>query len=144
MSSTRPTVPGLFSNADALQMATLNHRLERNHVISGNVANAETPGYRALGYDFEKQLQSLADKSNPVAVRISSPKHLKNSFTQADGSVRPDVYIRPTESIGEDGNTVDVDKEMAQMAENQILFRATVETLNRKLGILRYAINGGR
>ena len=135
---------GLFNAADKLQMATLNHRLERNHVISGNISNAETPGFRALGYDFEKQLQSIADSNSPIGVKVSNPKHLINSFSQADGSVRPDVYIRPTESITEDGNTVDVDQEMAQMAENQILFRAAVETLNRKLGTIRYAINGGR
>jgi len=137
-------VGGLFNSADRLQVATLNHRLERNHVISGNIANAETPGFRALGYDFEKQLQSIADTNSPIGVKISSPKHLKNAFTQADGSIRPDIFIRPTESIGEDGNTVDIDQEMAQMAENQILFRAAVETLNRKLGTIRYAINGGR
>jgi flagellar basal-body rod protein FlgB len=39
---------------------------------------------------------------------------------------------------------VDIDTEMAQFSENQILYRAAVESLNRKLGMLRYAISGGR
>ena len=52
--------------------------------------------------------------------------------------------MKPTESIGNDGNTVDVDKEMTEMAANQIVYRATIEILNRQLGMLRYGINGGR
>jgi flagellar basal-body rod protein FlgB len=134
---------GLFNFADRLQMTALNQRLQRNQVIAGNIANAETPGYRALGYDFENQLQDVAQVNQPIAAKVSDPKHLRNSFAQADGSIRPDVFIRPTESVGEDGNTVDVDAEMAQMAENQILYRAAVETINRKMALLRYAISGG-
>jgi flagellar basal-body rod protein FlgB len=69
---------------------------------------------------------------------------MRNNFTQTDGTIKPDVYVRPTESVDEDGNTVDMDTEMAQLAQNQILFKTAVETLNRKIGTLRYAINGGR
>jgi len=134
---------GLFNFADRLQMTALNHRLQRNQVIAGNIANAETPGYRALGYDFEKQLQDVAQVNEPVGTRVTDARHLRNTFAQADGQIRPDVFVRPTESVGEDGNTVDVDGEMAQLAENQILYRAAVETINRKLALLRYAISGG-
>ncbi|MEY4631827.1 MAG: flagellar basal body rod protein FlgB [Pseudomonadota bacterium] len=118
--------------------------MRRSQVISSNIANAETPGYRALGYDFEKQLQDVSQGGDALPVKVSSPKHLQNAFTQADGSIRPDVHVRPTESIPHDGNTVDIDTEMAQFSENQILYRASVESLNRKLGMLRYAISGGR
>ncbi|MEI6399281.1 MAG: flagellar basal body rod protein FlgB, partial [Pseudomonadota bacterium] len=70
--------------------------------------------------------------------------HMRNNFTKADGSILPEVYVRPTESVDEDGNTVDMDLEMEQLAQNQILFKTAVETLNRKIGTLKYAINGGR
>ena len=69
---------------------------------------------------------------------------MRNNFTKADGSISPEVYVRPTESVDEDGNTVDMDLEMEQLAQNQILFKTAVETLNRKIGTLKYAINGGR
>lgn len=138
------SVNSLFNFNDRVQMSALSHRLRRSQVISANVANAETPGYRALGYDFEKQLQDVSSQGEALPVRTSSPKHLQNAFTQADGSVRPDVYVRPTESVAHDGNTVDIDTEMAQFSENQILYRAAVESINRKLGMLRYAISGGR
>ncbi len=138
------TIGGLFNFSDRLQMESLGLRNRRNEVVTANIANAETPGYRAFGYDFEKQLQDLGKMNDPIGVRTNNPSHMRNSFTKADGSLTPDVFVRPTESVDEDGNTVDIDTEMAQMAQNQILYRTTVETLNRKIGMLKYAINGGR
>ena len=135
---------GVFNFADRLQMASLDQRLKRSEVISGNIANAETPGFRALGYDFEDQLTSMAKLDGKVPIKVSNEKHFRNAFTQANGKMRADVYIKPTESVGEDGNTVDVDDEMVQMAQNQMLYRSAVEVINRKVGMLKYAINGGR
>lgn len=135
---------GMFNFGDRLQMAALSMRHNRSMVVSSNIANAEVPGFRALGYSFEEQMQDVAQLNQPLSVKASNPKHLKNAFTQADGQIRPDVYVRPTESVGEDGNTVDMDEEMMRLARNNILFRATVESINRKVGMLRYAIQGGR
>jgi len=137
-------IGGMFNFSDKLQMESLTQRNRRNEVITGNIANAETPGFRAFGYDFEKQLQDLAKMNEPIAVKVSDPRHMRNNFTKADGSITPEVYVRPTESVDEDGNTVDMDLEMEQLAQNQILFKTAVETLNRKIGTLKYAINGGR
>lgn len=137
-------VGGIFNFSDRLQMATLDHRLKRSEVIASNIANSETPGFRAIGYDFEDQLQSLAALDKSLPMKTTNSTHLKNSFTRADGKVTPDIYMRPTESVGEDGNTVDVDKEMVQMSENQLLYRSAVEMISRKIGVLKYAINGGR
>ncbi|MBM4253349.1 MAG: flagellar basal body rod protein FlgB [Deltaproteobacteria bacterium] len=135
---------GVFNFADRLQMASLDQRLKRSEVISGNIANAETPGFRALGYDFEDQLASMAKLDGKVPIKVSNEKHFRNAFTQANGKMRADVYVKPTESVGEDGNTVDIDDEMVRMAQNQMLYRSAVEVINRKVGMLRYAINGGR
>lgn len=135
---------GLFNFADRLQMASLDQRSRRSDVITSNIANSETPGYRAIGYDFEEQLRSLANTDQRTRLKVTDTKHLHNAFTKADGTFEPDIFFRPTESVGEDGNTVDVDTEMAQMAQNQILFRSAVEMLNRKIGVIKYAINGGR
>ena len=133
-----------FGHGDRLQMEALTQRLTRSSVINANIANAETPGYRALGYDFEEQLASMAEGSDELQVRVSDPRHKQHAFAQADGTINPDVYVRPTESVGHDGNTVDMDKEMGQLSHDQILYRAAVETISRKVGLLKYAINGGR
>ncbi|MFK7872956.1 MAG: flagellar basal body rod protein FlgB [Oligoflexales bacterium] len=135
---------GIFSYQDRLQIASLDQRVERSHVLSSNISNAETPGFRALGYDFEDQLQAFQDSSETAQLKTSDPRHKQHPFARADGSFDPEVYVRPSESVGEDGNTVDVDLEMMEMAQNQILYRTTTEVLRRKIGMLRYAVNGGR
>ncbi len=136
---------GLFNFSDAVKMEALNQRLTRQNVITGNIANSETPGFRAIGYDFEEQLQAVAGGGDPFPMKASHEKHFLNGHTEADGTIHPDVFVRPTESVGQDGNTVDVDSEMSKLSENQILYRATVELINKKLAKLRYAIStGGR
>lgn len=134
---------GLFDLSDQVQMESLNQRLLRNKVVTANIANAETPGYRALGYDFETQLNAISDNDSPFPMKVSHEKHYKSNHLEADGSLLPDVFIRPTESIPEDGNTVDIDKEMGQLSKNHILYRSSIELINRKVGILKYAITSG-
>jgi flagellar basal-body rod protein FlgB len=136
-------IGGLFTRGDYVKMGALDQRLERQHVINSNVANAETPGYRALGYDFEEQLQALSGSEDNIPMRATNEKHYVNGMAEADGTILPEVYLRPTESVGQDGNTVDVDQEMAAMAENQLLYKATVELINKKIGTLKYAISNG-
>lgn len=134
---------GIFNFSDSIKMESLNQRLTRQHVLTGNIANAETPGFRAIGFDFETQLQAVADGGDPFPMKANHPKHFMNGHTEADGTIYPDVYVRPTESVSQDGNTVDVDEEMAKLSQNQILYRATVELINRKVGTLKYAISAG-
>ena len=76
-------------------------------------------------------------------MKASSPKHYVSGHTSADGEITPEVFVRPTESVGQDGNTVDVDEEMGRLAQNQIMYRSAVELLNRKIGTLKYAISAG-
>ena len=134
---------GLFNSADLLHLKSLDLRSKRSEMIKSNIANAETPGYRAVGLEFEKALQQMADPAQ-IQMKATSPKHFLMENMTAKGGVEPEIFIRPNESVGHDGNTVDLDEEMARMQENQILYRGTIELLNRKIGVIRYAISGGR
>ena len=134
----------IFDKAQSVLEESLNLRMQRHMVTLANVTNSMTPGYRALGFDFEKQLQSAIGKSDNIPMKSSDPRHIKNPGISADGILKPDMYVKPTESIGNDGNTVDVDKEMTEIATNQIMYRTTIEILNRQMGMLRYGINGGK
>jgi flagellar basal-body rod protein FlgB len=134
----------IFGKADAVLEESLNQRLKRHDVNISNVTNSLTPGYRSLGFDFEKQLQSAIGSDKDLIMKVSHPQHIKTPGMGADGILKADLYVKPNESIGNDGNTVDVDQEMTEMAGNQVIYKATIETLNRKLGMLRYSINGGR
>jgi flagellar basal-body rod protein FlgB len=125
----------IVSPTDRALSESLTHRLNKQSTILSNIANSQTPGYRALGYDFEDQLQKSLGRHGDLALKVSQSRHAGVSNPS-----QGDVYVKPTESIGQDGNTVDIDVEMSEMAENQILYKATVEALNRRLGILRYSI----
>jgi flagellar basal-body rod protein FlgB len=134
----------IFNKAESILEESLNLRMQKHMINLSNVTNSMTPGYRALGFDFEKQLQSAIGNHDQPMMKTSDPRHIKNPGIGADGVVKPDLFVKPTESVGSDGNTVDVDQEMTEMAANQIVYRATIEVLNRQLGMLRYGINGGK
>ena len=108
----------IFDIGDRIQMESLGHRLKRNQVLNSNIANTETPGFRAMGYSFEKHLQETYDVSvSGASLKKENSGHLSRNKTDSN---KPSVFIRPSESVGNDGNTVDLDKEMAQLAKNQI------------------------
>jgi flagellar basal-body rod protein FlgB len=56
-------------------------------------------------------------------------------------NLEPEVYDNPNGVVSENGNTVDVEAEMAQMAENKLMYDALVQLINKKMGIMKYAIN---
>lgn len=142
--SMRPLANNAFDKTDAVLERSLNHRLNKHNVIVGNLTNANTPGYRAMGYDFESQLSAAVSEQDASMMRTTNSAHVRRPGLNGDGDVKADLFVKPTESIGNDGNTVDVDQEMADLAWNQTAYRATVELLNRKMAMMRYGINGGR
>lgn len=120
--------------------ASLNFRQMRQELISANIANAETPGYKSKRLDFENALSRALDVDGQESLITSDDKH----FDVGSGgfsNLEPDIYDDPNGLVSEDGNTVDRDAEMAKMAENKILYDASVKLLNKKLGLLKYAIS---
>lgn len=119
--------------------ASLNFRQMRQELISSNVANAETPGYKAKRLDFEDALARALD----IDEKQSMNKNDKEHFNVGGGgfnNLQPEVYEDPNGVTNEDGNTVDREQEMAKMAENRIMYDASIQLLNKKLGLLKYAI----
>ena len=133
---------GLFDKTtDALGTAA-NMRLLRNSVTSANIANAETPGYKAQKLDFEDALSAAIDREGASKLNGDHPEH----FVVGQGSVsrlKADVYDNPDVNTTNDKNTVDLEKEMATLAENTILYKAAIQMINKKLAGLRYAITEG-
>ncbi len=120
--------------------SSLNLRQIRHEILTSNIANAETPGFKAKRVDFEKALQRALDVDGNLEMLTSDEKH----FDVGNGgfeNLQPEIYEDPNGIVSEDGNTVDRDAEMAKMAENKILYDASVKLLNKKLGMLKYTIN---
>ena len=119
---------------------TLNLRLLNQNVISSNIANADTPGYRAKAMEFESALRDALGVSEKVAPQGSDPRHIVHKATDP---VAPEIFDDPNGVESLDGNTVDRANEMASLAKNQILYDASTEMLKRKLNMLKYAISEG-
>lgn len=119
---------------------SLNLRLLNQNVIASNIANADTPGYKAQRVEFETKLREVLDAGGASEAQ---KLHAKSKGVSETDPVNPEIYDDPNGIESLDGNTVDRAQEMARMAENQILYDASVELLKKKLGMLRYAISEG-
>ena len=124
--------------------ASLKFRSLRHNVTASNIANAETPGFKAKKVDFEEALSRAVDTAGIRGMNTSNPEH----FIVGAGSIsnsRADVYDNPDGATTNDGNSVDLENEMATMQENSILYKAALQLMNKKLGTLKYAAtDGGR
>ncbi len=133
----------LFDKTTSALGTTLNMRLLKHNITSSNIANAETPNYHAKKIDFEEALARALDIDGLRSMSTSSGEH----FVLGGGSmskVRPDIYENPEGAINNDGNTVDLEREMSSLSENTIMYKAALSLINKKLAALRYAATEGR
>ncbi len=121
--------------------ASLNFRQMRQEIISSNIANANTPGYKAKRIDFEAALARALDIDGNLAMKSDDKKHYDVGSGGFD-NLKPEIYQDPNGVVSEDGNTVDREQELAKMAENKILYDAAVQLLNKKLSLMKYAVQG--
>lgn len=118
----------------------LNLRQMNENLISSNIANADTPGYKAKTMEFEGALRDALNVSGHLAPAATDGKHIAPKATDP---VEPEIYDDPDGVESLDGNTVDRAAEMSKLAENQILYDSAVEMLKKKLGMLKYGITEG-
>ncbi len=119
--------------------SALNFRQMKQEVISSNVANAETPGYKAKRLDFEQALARALNIDGRLSMNATDEKHF-NVGNGGFSNLQPDIYTDPNGIVSEDGNTVDVEQEMSKLAENKILYDALVQLVNKKFGLMKYTI----
>lgn len=133
----------LFDKTTDALGASIGMRLLRQNITSSNIANAETPGYKAKKLDFEEALSRAIDLEGFGKAHVTHKDHLLLG-QGAIGRIHGDVYDNPDINITNDGNTVDLEREMATLAENSILYKAAIQLINKKLGIMKYAATDGR
>lgn len=114
-------------------------RSRRTEVLAANIANADTPGYRARDIDFRSALAAASRAQAPDALRTTQTRHIASSPTSTAGL---DLKYRTPLAPALDGNTVDTQLEQAAFAENSVRYQATLSFLNSKLRALLTAITG--
>ncbi|WDY57876.1 flagellar basal body rod protein FlgB [Pseudomonas sp. PSKL.D1] len=130
-----------LDNELRFQQDAMSLRAERQQVLANNIANADTPNYRARDFDFASELasslsQERANKGG-MALATTSDRHLQASFSA--GSNRELLYRVPDQP-SLDGNTVDMDRERAQFADNSVRYQASLTFLNSRLQSLKTAM----
>ena len=131
---------GLFDPTIRALNQNLNLRLENQNVISSNIANADTPGYKAKTANFEQAMRDAMDMEDTIKLDAPESTHIGSKGPE---DVQADVYDDPNGIEALDGNTVDRAGEMVKMKENQILYNASIESLRKKLAMLEYGITEG-
>ncbi len=113
-------------------------RGERAEVIASNIANADTPGYKAKGMDFQKLLMQASQKQE-MGMAKTNEKHFDTRI-----ALNSNVAFRsPTQPDTGDGNTVDVQVERNLYLQNSLEYQTSLQFLNGTIGGLRKAITGG-
>ena len=123
----------LSQHEQALKLLAL-----RNQVLSSNIANADTPNYKARDIDFGAALK--AARHDSIGMTQTNKLHQQAGSSASGGTQK---LYRVPQQPSLDGNTVEMDVEQAAFAENALQYRASLAFLDGQIRGLRYALKGG-
>lgn len=125
----------IFGNDFELYKKSLDVFLERNLIISSNIANADTPGYKAKDMRFEEYLKSIVEgeKYPKMKLTLTNQRHIQ---IKPYPPPQPKIYYE-TSSFGEDKNSVDIDNEMLKLSENALRYRISSEFISGKFNSIK-------
>ncbi len=113
----------------------------RNKVISNNIANADTPGYKRQKVEFEQFLsEAIANKARGM---ITNERHIPIGASNIN-AVKINIREDNAANMRLDGNNVDIENEMAQMAKNNIMYNALIQKVSGEFKKIQTAISEGR
>lgn len=142
-------IEGLFNTTVELLGKSVDMRVKNQNLIASNIANAETPNFIPKTLVFENELQGAlkGGQRGGAPSTVPNARHLPlqhSGSKNALHSVVGKVVETPAKTPGKDGNAVELENEMGKMAENQLMFNASVQMLTKKFEGLRTAIREGK
>jgi flagellar basal-body rod protein FlgB len=133
---------GKLDEALRFHEVALSLRAQRQQLLASNIANGDTPNYKARDFDFSKALENALSNagSTPADMAKTAPAHMDPA---GGGELAGAPLLYRTEPQGSiDGNTVDVDAERNQFADNGIRYEASLTMINAQIRNLLAAIQG--
>ncbi len=130
----------------SVHQAALGARAYRTQVLASNIANADTPGYQARDVDFKSALTEAlgvpsAKSAAPFSAMVrTSARHLGAGGTTGAGTAAAPLIYRTVTQASIDNNTVDVNIERAQFADNAMRYEASLTFINSKIKAMLAAI----
>ena len=134
----------LFNHTINTAAKALDIRSRRHELIVSNLANADTPGYKAFDVLVEQALANQKHTEASIDLERTHAGHMTMPG-QRQPNLQPHmVELQNPNSLRGDGNTVDMDREMSNLASNQLLYKATAQILSKKFQGLKYIFQGGK
>ena len=140
----------LFDTTLTRLQESLDVRLVEHNILAGNVANADTPGYRPKEMDFAQAMAAAQQSQGADGLAVTDPSHMGpggvttiESASRATTAATSLIHDGRGTSPSIDGNAVDLDRTMAGMAENSLQYGASARAAGKKLAILRYVVSDG-
>jgi flagellar basal-body rod protein FlgB len=127
-------VASSIDNALFFQQQALGLRAHRQQVLAGNIANADTPHYKARDFDFAGALQQAVSGRGESALPVSQT-HVRH-FPGTGGEGEPALMYRVPVQDAADGNTVEMDVERGEFADNAIRYEAGLTFITHQLKLL--------
>ncbi|RDU69224.1 flagellar basal body rod protein FlgB [Helicobacter cholecystus] len=125
----------------------LDYRSIRQDLISGNIANVDTPFYKPRDINFESYLSEAMNeefgknRSFELKMAQTSSKHLNSLQEGNKGGM---IFFRDGHMARNDGNSVDLDVETSEMGKNSVMYQALVASLKKHKGIFAYALESSK
>ena len=131
----------LYPDHLELTAKVLDFQLQRQNIVSANLANINTPGYKARRLEFEKDLQAALSISEAGSMARTHPDHFPVPFSadQAEASLTKSLTPRVIQGV----DNVDLDTEMAAMAKNNLLYNTLATVIQKNFAGMKQVIQDG-
>ena len=127
-----------FDSALGISPQVLALRSQRMNLLSANIANVDTPNYKARDIDFRASLNAASDQQTQQSVR-----HERHIAFDSAGN-QPEVLYRQPSQLNLNGNTVEAHREHTEFMDNAIRYQVSLQLLDSRIKGLRAAIKGGQ
>ncbi|POP41911.1 flagellar basal body rod protein FlgB [Superficieibacter electus] len=125
------------------QQEALNLRAQRQEVLAANIANADTPGYQARDLDFASELNKVMERgraeTSGMQLAVTSTRHIPAQTLSAPAV---DLMYRIPDQPSLDGNTVDMDRERTQFADNSLQYQTGLTVLGGQIKSMMSVLQG--
>jgi flagellar basal-body rod protein FlgB len=125
------------SSVSAELFKNLSYRADRQNIISSNIANRDTPGYKTKDLSFSDELSNVT--KNQLPMKITNSNHIIPQNNIA--SIENKVYDVENLQVQNDGNNVSLDREMSEMAKNNMVFQALQAAIKKDSALFRSVID---
>lgn len=137
------TTHHLFSGTVNLLERAMDLRSKRHNLLVSNVVNQDTPHYKAFDTEMDDAFRRLASTDESMALYRTHPGHMGAEGSPGDSQERHPRVMRSSVHRA-DGNTVDIEDTMVNMASNTIMYNAMSQIISKKFAKLKNVILGGK